>query len=197
MNVNVPLPSIIIGTHDYCDLVRAAGVSGPGREREFLRTELQRAVIAHPHDVPADAITIDSRVTYRLNGDPETLTRVLVQSGYVRWPSAELSVMTPLGTALLGLRVGDSMPFRTSDGLQHEVLVEDVGFRPLTGVVPYESVTHCQSPPILENSKESLDRRLDAALEEASRPATRFRSLCRAELAKRLELTGGSWSSGD
>ena len=58
MNVNVPLPSIIIGTHDYCHLVRAAGVSGPEREREFLRTELRRAVIAHPHDVPADAIAI-------------------------------------------------------------------------------------------------------------------------------------------
>ena len=170
MNMNVPLPSIIIGTHDYCRLLRAACVSGPECEREFLRTELRRAVIAHPHDVPADAIAINSRVTYRLNGEPQTQTRVLVHSGYVKWPSAELSVMTPLGTALLGLRVGDSMPFRTSGGLQHEVLVEDVGFRPLTGVVPYERVIHCQfvsSPPILENSKENLDRKLDAALEES------------------------------
>jgi hypothetical protein len=84
--------------------------------------------------------------------------------------------MTPLGTALLGLRVGDRMPFQTSDGQQHEALVVDVGFRPLAGVVPYERLPSCPrragnavpaaATRLPENSRERLDRRLDAALEE-------------------------------
>lgn len=175
MNGNVRPPSIIIGTHDYYRLIRAAEI---GRQQgkahaELLFTELRRAVIVHSDDMPEDAVSTNSRVTYRLNDEPETHTRVLVHAGDVTWPSAELSVMTPLGTALLGLRVGDRMPFRTSDGQQHEVLVEDVGFRPLAGVVPYPSCPpragNAVSPAVTtapENSRESLDRRLDSALEE-------------------------------
>ena len=125
-----PLPPIVIGMQDYCDLMGAAGVGSrvDRHQAEFLHAELRRAVIAHPCDVPADVISINSRVTYRLDGKSETQTRVLVHADHARWPSAELSVMTPLGTALLGLSVGDSMPFRARDGQRHEVLVEDVGF---------------------------------------------------------------------
>ncbi len=43
---------------------------------------------------------------------------------------AELSVASPLGTALLGLRVGDRMPFRIDDaGIQHVVAVVGIGRR--------------------------------------------------------------------
>jgi regulator of nucleoside diphosphate kinase len=38
-------------------------------------------------------------------------------------------VTTPLGTALLGLRVGDRMSFVDADGAVHEVLVEGIGPR--------------------------------------------------------------------
>ncbi len=40
------------------------------------------------------------------------------------WPGAEISVTTPLGTARLGLRVGDSMSFVEADGAIHVVFVE-------------------------------------------------------------------------
>jgi transcription elongation GreA/GreB family factor len=178
MNGNVRLPSIIIGTHDYYRLTGAAeiGRQHGNDDAEFLLTELGRAVITHPDSMPDDVVSINSRVTYRLNDDPAIHTRVLVHAGDVSWPSAELSVMTPLGTALLGLRVGDRMPFQTSDGQQHEALVVDVGFRPLAGDVPYERLPSCPrragnavpaaATRLPENSRERLDRRLDAALEE-------------------------------
>jgi hypothetical protein len=38
--------------------------------------------------------------------------------------------MTPLGTALLGLQVGDRMPYKASDAQSdHEVMVEGLGLR--------------------------------------------------------------------
>ena len=179
MNAYVNLPPIIIGTHDYDRLTNAAQIAGQqGKlyDAAFLIAGLQRAAIADPDDMPGDVVSTKSRVTYRLNDYPETVTRVLVHAGDMTWPSAELCVMTPLGTALLGLRVGDRMPFYTSNGQQHEVLVEDVGFPPLAGVVPYNRPTSyptragdgsCSAMGTPEeNSKESLDRRLDAALEE-------------------------------
>jgi regulator of nucleoside diphosphate kinase len=45
------------------------------------------------------------------------------------WPGAEISVATPLGTALLGLRVGDRMSFQDDAGETHEVFVEGIGLR--------------------------------------------------------------------
>jgi hypothetical protein len=40
----------------------------------------------------------------------------------MKWPGAELSVTTPLRIALLGLRVGDRMPYRLGDRApEHEV----------------------------------------------------------------------------
>ena len=133
MNAYVNLPPIIIGTHDYDRLTNAAQIArqqGKLYDAAFLIAQLQRAAIADPDDIPEGVVSTKSRVTYRLNDDPETVTRVLVHAGDMTWPSAELCVMTPLGTALLGLRVGDRMPFYTSGGQQHEVLVEDVGSSP-------------------------------------------------------------------
>ena len=178
MNGYANLPPIIIGTHDYDRLTNAAQIArqqGKLHDAAFLIAELQRAAIADSDDIPRNVVSTNSRVTYRLNDDPEIVTRILVHAGDVTWPSAELCVATPLGTALLGLRVGDRMPFRASDEQQHEVLVVDVGFRPLAGVVPYERPTsHAaragEAQPAVrtpeDNSRESLDRRLDAALEE-------------------------------
>jgi hypothetical protein len=72
-----------------------------------------------------------------------------------------------LGTALLGLRVGDRMPFRTGrDGPWHEVVVEDVRFR----LLPDEAGAARGAPdPSGDgdgNSSDDLDRRLDEALME-------------------------------
>jgi hypothetical protein len=85
----------------------------------------------------------------------------------LRWPGAELSVLTPLGIALLGLRVGDGMPFRTSrDGPVHEVVVEDVRFR----LMPDDVQPARDVPDPLRNGdgngRDDLDRRLDEALME-------------------------------
>jgi hypothetical protein len=95
------------------------------------------------------------------------MAHLLVHPEDLRWPGAELSVLTPLGIALLGLRVGDRMPFRTSrDGPWHEVVVEDVRFR----LLPDEAEPAWNGPdpsgPEQDNSAESLDRRLDDALME-------------------------------
>jgi regulator of nucleoside diphosphate kinase len=131
MNTAVDLPQVTIATHDYNRLMSIAAMENHQRRphRQFLMSELRRASLCHPDALPDDVVSTNAKVTYRIDGG-RPMAHVLVHPQDLLWPGAELSVLTPLGIALLGLRVGDRMPFRTSrDGPWHEVVVEDVRFR--------------------------------------------------------------------
>src|SRR4051794_39969534 len=132
MNGTVQLPPVTVATHDYNRLMSVAAFENNQRRphREFLLSELRRAALCHPDALPEDVVSTNAKGTYRLNRGETPRAHVLVYPEDLLWPGAELSVLTPLGIALLGLRVGDRMPFRTSrDGPVHEVVVEDVRFR--------------------------------------------------------------------
>ncbi|WP_262268902.1 GreA/GreB family elongation factor [Microvirga yunnanensis] len=163
------LPPVTVATHDYNRLMSVAALDNNRRKphREFLMSELRRASLCHPDALPEDVVSTTAKVTYRLNGGGAPRAHVLVYPEDLHWPGAELSVLTPLGIALLGLRVGDRMPFRTGqDGAWHEVVVEDVQFM----LVPDEPEAARRSPDRSGlgdgNSRDDLDRRLDEALME-------------------------------
>jgi regulator of nucleoside diphosphate kinase len=168
MNRTVDLPQITIATHDYNRLM---SVAAPDRHQrklhlQFLMSELRRAALCHPDALPEDVVSTNAKVTYRLNGG-KPMAHVLVYPEDMLWPGAELSVLTPLGIALIGLRVGDHMPFRMGlNGPLQEVAVEDVQFR----LLPDGEELALNAPVPARNrhdtSTESLDRRLDDALME-------------------------------
>jgi transcription elongation GreA/GreB family factor len=169
MNRTVELPPVTVATHDYNRLMSVAAMESQRRRphREFLMSELRRAALCHPDALPEDVVSTNAKVTYRLNGGGQSMAHVLVYPEDLRWPGAELSVLTPVGIALLGLRVGDRMPFRTSrNGPVHEVVVEDVQFR----LLPDEARPAVSAPDRSgnghDNSRDDLDRRLDEALME-------------------------------
>jgi regulator of nucleoside diphosphate kinase len=169
MNTNIDLPQVTVATHDYNRLMSVAALENKRRKphREFLMSELRRASLCHPDALPDDVVSTNAKVTYRLDGDGRPMAHVLVYPEDLLWPGAELSVLTPLGIALLGLRVGDRMPFRTSrDGPLHEVVVEDVQFR----LLPDEAEPAWNAPDPSgerhDNAWDDLDRRLDDALME-------------------------------
>jgi regulator of nucleoside diphosphate kinase len=168
MNTNIDLPQVTIATHYYNRLMSVAAMDRHQRKphRRFLMSELRRAALCHPDALPDDVVSTNAKVTYRIDGG-RPMAHVLVHPQDLLWPGAELSVLTPLGTALLGLRVGDRMPFRSSqDGPVHEVVVEDVQFR----LLPDEAEPAWNAPDPTgerhDNSWDDLDRRLDEALME-------------------------------
>jgi len=82
-------------------------------------------------------VTLDTFVTYRLAGEGASDKRMLIHPDDCMWPPAEVSVLTPLGLSLLGLRPGDRMPLIGSDGpMDAWVEVEDVGPRVTGALVP-------------------------------------------------------------
>jgi regulator of nucleoside diphosphate kinase len=128
MTSRCTLPDIIIGSNDYNRLMLTAMIV---RDRghphaEFLLSVLRRATLCHEADVPRDVVSLDVRVTYRVDDATHARTRLLVHPDDLVWPGAEIGATTPLGIALLGTRAGDRMRYPGRERA-HEVLVEAVG----------------------------------------------------------------------
>jgi transcription elongation GreA/GreB family factor len=125
------LPPITIATCDYDRLMfTAADVRRLGdRNADFLLSELRRATLCDVEELPEDVVSTNCRVTYRIDGGKQHAA-LLVHPDDMRRTGAELSVTTPLGIALLGLRCGDRMPYPVGGAdPQHEVVLEGVGWR--------------------------------------------------------------------
>jgi regulator of nucleoside diphosphate kinase len=132
MNANRELPPIKVTTSDYNSLLFTAVLARRlgDQNAEFLISELTRASVCHPDDLPEHVVSTNCRVIYRLDEEPRTHACLLVHPKDLLFPGVELSVITPLGAALLGLQLGDRMPYKVLDAQSnHEVLVEGIGVR--------------------------------------------------------------------
>jgi hypothetical protein len=84
----------------------------------FLRSEVHRAIVLqNPQD---DIVRLNAWVTYRLDKRPPERRLLVHPSDYVPG-ERQLSVLSSLGAALLGIRVGDAMPFLCTEGNLHLV----------------------------------------------------------------------------
>jgi regulator of nucleoside diphosphate kinase len=137
--MNAKLPPVVVTPHDHQRLMRTAQELAEQVHPlalPFLR-ELHRASPCSPDRVPDDVVTLDTFVTYRLADGGQVERRALIHPEDCVWPPAEVSVLTPLGLSLLGLRTGDRMPLIESDGpMDTCVEVEDVGPRVTGTFVP-------------------------------------------------------------
>jgi regulator of nucleoside diphosphate kinase len=96
---------------------------------ESLETELRRAVIVDQREVPPDVVTMNSEVVYE---DCETRVRRTVKVVYPRDADASrghISVLAPIGSALLGLRVGQEIEWQVPGG-RKRVRVVSIGYQP-------------------------------------------------------------------
>lgn len=121
------LPRIFIPISNKRELNRLAQRAGNEKSpvAPFLRAELHRADVCPDNALPRQTVVMNSTVTYRIDWDP-------VRCGTMVFPhdrparDDEISLLSPLGVALLGLRRGDCMPFFTADRGFRLVTVVDV-----------------------------------------------------------------------
>jgi regulator of nucleoside diphosphate kinase len=91
---------------------------------ESLEAEVQRAVIVEPSAVPADVVTMNSEVVYE---DCETFAKRRVRVVYPKDADATrgfVSVLAPIGSALLGLRVNQSIEWPVPSGTKRIRVIE-------------------------------------------------------------------------
>ncbi len=117
-------PQIVMGQSDYrrlLDLADAVAESDPEVSDE-LAGELDRATVVADEAVEPEAVRMGSRVTYRTETG-ETRAVTLVFPGEADIARGRVSILTPVGTALLGLRPEQSIDWRTRNGRTHRLTV--------------------------------------------------------------------------
>jgi regulator of nucleoside diphosphate kinase len=83
---------------------------------DFFRAQLRRAQVAPPSEVPEDVITMNSRFALADRRTGESICYTLVYPEDEARRQGKLSVLTPMGIALFGARVGDDVCWTSNDG---------------------------------------------------------------------------------
>lgn len=96
---------------------------------DSLENELEIARAADPDKVPHDVVTMDSVVDLRdlKSGEAETYTLVFPERADIH--RNRISVLAPMGTAILGRREGDIVKVNTPSGVRC-IRIEAVIFQP-------------------------------------------------------------------
>lgn len=95
-----------------------------------LMQELSRAQVVAPEEMPNTVVTMNSRVEFQeeLTGERHTLTLVYPHEANV--DSGRISILAPVGSALLGLSTGQSIDWAAPDGRPLRLLVTAVHYQP-------------------------------------------------------------------
>lgn len=122
------VPPITITDRDFERLQQLlTGYVSPAAEN--LDAELARARVVGLHEVPAEIVTMNSDVLYE---DTSSQAQRLVRVVFPKDADADrgwVSVLAPLGSALLGLRVGQEIDWRMPGGVRR-VRVLAVPYQP-------------------------------------------------------------------
>jgi regulator of nucleoside diphosphate kinase len=126
---NMPsLPDIIVTTQDFERLQHLVSCSDTSAS-ERLDAELARAKLMVQTEVPADVVTMNSDVVYE---DATSGERRAIRLVYPRDAEATrgfVSVLAPIGSALLGLRQGQEIEWPTPSG-KRRLRVLEVPYQP-------------------------------------------------------------------
>jgi len=101
-------------------------------DREYLNkleAELERAEIVEPKAIPSDVITMRSKVRLKDLVSGETATYSLVFPTEANFADGKISVLAPIGTAILGYRRGDTIEWPVPSGLRR-LKVEEILYQP-------------------------------------------------------------------
>jgi len=120
-------PQIVMGMSDHRQLIvlAMAGRGHTADDADGLLYELERAEVVADEALPTDAVRMGSTVRFRTNGGSERgVTLVFPKDADIG--EGRISVLTPVGTALLGLRTGQSITWLTRDGRKQVLTVTSV-----------------------------------------------------------------------
>lgn len=125
-------PPIVVtqADHDRLSDLASAALRNMPAIGEFLAEELDRARVVAPTEIAPTVVTMNSRVEFRDDQTGEVRTATLVYPGDQDIAAGKISILTPVGTALLGLEEGQSIAWETRSGAQKSLTVLKVLFQP-------------------------------------------------------------------
>jgi regulator of nucleoside diphosphate kinase len=112
---------IYISREDYSKLrllLATALHSNASVALENLGTELDRAAVIDPAAFPADVVTMDSTVEFEDLGTSEIEEYTITFPEMANVERKRISILAPIGTALIGCRVGGTVKWSTPGGIR-------------------------------------------------------------------------------
>jgi regulator of nucleoside diphosphate kinase len=104
-------------------------MKNPRDDLRALQNELEQARVVAPVDLPPDVITMNSKAKLRDLETSEEMTYTLVFPDAADIEENKISVIAPIGTAMLGQRVGDEIQWEVPAGTV-QLRVEQVLYQP-------------------------------------------------------------------
>ena len=127
-------PSIFLTTKDVeklRDLIREA-YHTEYRGSDYLKllsAEMEKASVVDPEQIPADVITLNSTARLIDQDIDEEMVYTLVFPEDADPSQGKISILAPIGTAMLGYKVGDTFEWDTPGG-KRIILVEEILYQP-------------------------------------------------------------------
>jgi regulator of nucleoside diphosphate kinase len=124
-----PLPRIRIEKRDYEQLdllVGSAAKHQNGEVLDYLVGELIRAEIVEDGGLPVSVVGMGSRVRFRDEGSGAVRIVTLVYPAEKSRHPDGVSILTPVGAALIGLSEGQSIAYRGADARTRKITVTRV-----------------------------------------------------------------------
>jgi regulator of nucleoside diphosphate kinase len=124
-------PPIVITSRDYDRLEALLGSlpAGGFPNKAALEAELERAEVVSPERVPSNVVTMNSTVRFTIAQGGENFELTLVYPKDAGHPD-RISVLAPVGSALLGMAVGDELDWPRPGGGVSTVRVTGVLYQP-------------------------------------------------------------------
>lgn len=94
--------------------------------QEFLQTELDRATVVPDDQLPEGVVSMNSTVTFMDLNTNKTNKVTLVYPYDANIAENKISVLAPVGAALIGLRVGQTIKWPLPGGKEKELKVVSV-----------------------------------------------------------------------
>ncbi len=132
MNTQATLPPITVNRRDF-DRLEALLISPRWQNQATsaaLMQELERAQVLEPDQIGPEVVTMNSTVTCIDETDGSQRTLTLCYPHEADSAQGRISVLAPVGAALLGLSIGQSIDWRGPDGRPLRLRVAAIAYQP-------------------------------------------------------------------
>ena len=91
---------------------------------EELTSELKKATLVNNDDFPSDVVGLNSKVRIKTEGKHEEMELIIVTPERANIKEKKISIMAPIGTALIGFRRGQKVKWKVPSGNKTFTILE-------------------------------------------------------------------------
>ena len=121
--------SLILRKDDY-EIIQSYLKTGPNKHSfdrknaEELKLELKKARLVNPDKFPEDGVRLYSKVKVKDDQNNKTIELILVTPDKANIKERKISVLAPIGTALIGFRQGQKVKWQLPSGNKTFTIIE-------------------------------------------------------------------------